>query len=72
MKIRSTYQNIIATLAKNDLWRYVLDENGEVEHETLIAGLGRFRDVAVGPAGEIVVLLEHRAGSQILKLEPAG
>jgi len=62
---------IIATLAKNDLWRYVLDENGEVEHETLIAGLGRFRDVAVGPSGEIVVLLEHRAGSQILKLEPA-
>ena len=62
---------IVATLAKNDLWRYVLDENGEVEHETLIAGLGRFRDVEVGPKGEIVVLLEHRAGSQILRLEPA-
>ncbi len=64
-------QAIIATLSKNDLWRYVLDENGEVEHETLIAGLGRFRDVEVGPKGEIVVLLEHRAGSQILRLEPA-
>jgi len=63
-------QAIVATLAKNDLWRYVLDENGEVEHETLIAGLGRFRDVEVGAKGEIVVLLEHRAGSQILRLEP--
>jgi glucose/arabinose dehydrogenase len=62
---------IIATLAKNDLWRYVLDENGEVERETLIAGLGRFRDVEVGPTGEILVLLEHRAGSQILRLDPA-
>ena len=60
----------MATLAKNDLWRYVLDENGEVEHETLIGGLGRFRDVEVGPAGELVILLEHRAGSQILRIEP--
>ncbi len=64
-------QAIIATLSKNDLWRYVLDENGEVEHETLIAGLGRFRDVEIGPGGEILLLLEHRAGSQILRLEPA-
>ena len=64
-------QALIATLAKNDLWRYVLGEHGEVEHETLIAGLGRFRDVEVGPKGEVFILLEHRAGSQILRLEPA-
>lgn len=64
-------QAIVATLSKNDLWRYVLDENGEVEHETLIAGLGRFRDVEIAPNGEILLLLEHRAGSQILRLEPA-
>lgn len=63
-------QAIIATLAKNDLWRYVLGEKGEIEHETLIAGLGRFRDVEIGPKGELVVLLEHRAGSQILRIEP--
>ena len=31
----------------------------------------RFRVEAVGPKGEIVLLLEHRAGSQILRLEPA-
>jgi glucose/arabinose dehydrogenase len=63
-------QAIVATLAKNDLWRYVLDENGAVEQETLIAGLGRFRDVEIAPTGELLLLLEHRAGSQILRLEP--
>lgn len=62
---------IVATLSKSDLWRYVLDANGEVERETLIADLGRFRDVDVGPKGELIVLIEHRAGSQILRIEPA-
>lgn len=62
---------IVATLARNDLWRYVVDENGERERETLIRGLGRFRDVEVGPDGALVVLLEHRAGSQILRIVPA-
>ena len=62
---------IVGTLAKNDLWRYVVNENGELERETLIAGLGRFRDVEVGPNGELVVLLEHRSGSQILRILPA-
>ncbi|MFO0688046.1 MAG: PQQ-dependent sugar dehydrogenase [Myxococcota bacterium] len=61
---------IIATLSKNELWRYVLDANGEVEHETLIAGLGRIRDVEVGTQGELLLLLEHRTGSQILRVEP--
>ena len=59
---------IVATLARNDLWRYVVDENGERERETLIRGLGRFRDVEVGPNGELIVLLEHRSGSQILRI----
>ena len=62
---------IVATLARNDLWRYVVDENGTREKETLIRGLGRFRDVEVGPSGELIVLLEHRSGSQILRIVPA-
>ena len=62
---------IVATLAKNELWRYVVDDQGEVERETLIKALGRFRDVEVGPKGELIVLLEHRSGSQILRLLPA-
>lgn len=62
---------IVGTLAKGDLWRYVVDETGERERETLIAGLGRFRDVEIGPNGELIVLLEHRSGSQILRIVPA-
>ncbi len=62
---------IVATLARNDLWRYVIDENGTREKEVLIRGLGRFRDVEVGPNGELIVLLEHRSGSQILRIVAA-
>ena len=62
---------IVATLAKNDLWRYVVDESGEIERETLISGLGRFRDIEMGPNGELIALLEHRSGSQILRISPA-
>lgn len=59
---------IVATLARNELWRYVVDANGERERETLIEGLGRFRDVEVGPNGDLVVILEHRTGSRILRI----
>ena len=62
---------IVGTLSRGDLWRYVVDENGERERETLISGLGRFRDVEVGAKGELVALLEHRSGSMILRIEPA-
>jgi glucose/arabinose dehydrogenase len=62
---------LVATLNGNDLLRLVVDEQRALHSETLIEGLGRIRDVEVGPAGEVVLLLEHRAGSQILRLEPA-
>ena len=61
---------IVATLKQNDLLRLVIEKKGAVHTETLIRGLGRFRDVEVGPGGEVVVLLEHTSGSQILKLVP--
>jgi glucose/arabinose dehydrogenase len=63
---------IVATLGKNDLWRYVVNEEGVVENETLIRGLGRFRDVEVGPNGDLIVIIEHRVGSQILRIRPDG
>ena len=61
---------IVATLAGNDLLRIVVDENGARHSETLLEDLGRFRDVEVGPNGELVVLIEHRAGSRIVRIEP--
>lgn len=63
---------IVATLGGNDLWRVVVDESGARHSETLLEDLGRFRDVEVGPNGELVVLIEHRAGSRIVRIEPAG
>ncbi|MCH2170297.1 PQQ-dependent sugar dehydrogenase [Myxococcota bacterium] len=63
---------LVATLKQNELWRVVIDESGAQHTEVLIRGLGRFRDVEVDPQGDVLVLLEHRAGSQIVRLEPTG
>ena len=65
-------QLIVCTLGGNDLIRVVVDENEALAFETLIRDLGRFRDIEVGPSGELVLLLEHSAGSQIVRLQPAG
>lgn len=65
-------QLIVCTLGGNDLLRIVVDESGAGSSETLIDDLGRFRDVEIGSAGELVLLLEHSSGSQILRLEPDG
>ncbi|MBW2421255.1 MAG: PQQ-dependent sugar dehydrogenase [Deltaproteobacteria bacterium] len=47
-------------------------ENGEVVHEEiLLDGLGRFRDVEVGPDGNLYLLVEQYHGSHIVKLSPA-
>ena len=62
---------LVATLAKNDLWRLELGENGVTRQETLLASLGRFRDLDVGPRGELLALIEHRAGSSVVRIEPA-
>jgi glucose/arabinose dehydrogenase len=42
-----------------------------VRRETLLSGLGRIRDVAVGHDGLVYLLLEHKSGSRILRLVPA-
>jgi glucose/arabinose dehydrogenase len=47
-----------------------VNEEGVVEAETLIEGVGRFRDVEVDPNGNLLVLLEHRSGSRILRIVP--
>jgi hypothetical protein len=37
----------------------------------LLSGLGRIRDVAVGPDGLVYPLLERQTGSRVLRLVPA-
>lgn len=62
---------IVATLARGELWRYVVDADGAVEHEILVPRLSRFRDVEVGPDGALLALLEHSTGSRLLRIRPA-
>jgi glucose/arabinose dehydrogenase len=68
-----SWQNdmLVATLSQNDLYRVVTDEDGEAGRELLIEDLGRLRDVEVGAGGAIYLLVEHSAGSLIVRMEPA-
>ena len=38
----------------------------------LLENLARFRDIELGPNGELYVLLENKAGSQVIRITPAG
>jgi glucose/arabinose dehydrogenase len=59
---------IVGTLKATELYRWVLDQDRVVHTETLVSGLGRIRDVEIGPAGNIYLLIEHAAGGQIVRL----
>ena len=49
----------------------VVDGDRVVHSETLLAGLGRIRDIAIGPDGVVYLLLEHASGGRIVRLVPA-
>ena len=38
--------------------------------ETLLQDLARIRDVAVGPEGQLYLLVEHDSGGRIVRLVP--
>lgn len=62
---------IVGTLKATELYRMVVDGDRIVHRETLLRGLGRIRDVAVGPDGDVYLLLEHASGGRIVRLVPA-
>ncbi len=62
---------IVGTLKATELYRMVVDGDHVVHRETLLSGLGRIRDVAIGPDGDLYLLLEHASGGRILRLVPA-
>jgi glucose/arabinose dehydrogenase len=62
---------LVGTLKATELYRMVIERDRVVHVETLLEGLGRIRDVEVGPDGAIYLLLEHHSGGRILKLVPA-
>jgi glucose/arabinose dehydrogenase len=61
---------IVGTLRATDLLRMEVVDNKVVHTEVLLKDLARFRDIEVGPQGEIYLLLENAAGSRIVRLVP--
>jgi len=59
---------IAGSLRATDLLRLEIKDNQVVATEVLIENLARFRDVALDPDGNILLLLENAAGSQIIRL----
>ena len=47
-----------------------LVDNNVVHTEVLLEDLARFRDVELGPNGELYVLLEHKRDSRVIRLLP--
>ena len=62
---------LVGSLKATELYRVVLDGDKATHVETLLTGLGRIRDVAVGPDGFVYLLLEHASGGRIVRLVPA-
>jgi glucose/arabinose dehydrogenase len=62
---------LVGSLKATELYRMVVRGERVVHRETLLSGLGRIRDVAVGAGGVVYLLLEHQSGSRILRLVPA-
>jgi glucose/arabinose dehydrogenase len=54
------------------LYRIEIKDNQYVRTETVIDNLTRMRDIEVGPAGEIYLLLEHVSGGRIVRMVPSG
>ena len=59
---------IVGTLKARELYRWEFDEDRVIHQETLLAGIGRIRDVEMGPDGAIYLLFEHASGGQIVRL----
>jgi glucose/arabinose dehydrogenase len=62
----------VTSLKGSELYRVVLDRDDKlVSSEVLLSKLARIRDIETGPDGNIYLLLEHKAGGQIVRLVPA-
>ncbi len=61
---------IVGTLRATDLLRMEITDNKVSHTEILLQDLARFRDIEMGPAGELYLLLENASGSLIIRLLP--
>ncbi len=63
---------LVGSLKARSLYRFRMQNNTLVGRETLFESFARIRDIEQGFNGEIYLLLEHNAGSRIIRLVPAG
>jgi glucose/arabinose dehydrogenase/mono/diheme cytochrome c family protein len=61
---------IVGSLKGTNLYRFELKKGQLVDRELMYSGMGRIRDIEVDPQGAILLLLEHDAGSKIVRLVP--
>jgi glucose/arabinose dehydrogenase len=61
---------IVGTLKATELYRMVVDGDEVVHTEVLLSDFGRIRDIETAPDGAILLLVEHDAGSRIVRLVP--
>lgn len=62
---------LVGSLKGSDIYRFAMQDGHVAERETVLEDLARIRDIEVGPAGRIFVLLEHEGGSLIVRMDPA-
>ena len=62
---------LVGTLKATELYRMEIKGDQVVHRELLLTGLGRIRDIAVGPDGLVYLLLEHASSGRIIRLVPA-
>lgn len=61
---------IVGSLKATELYRFTVRDGVLVHSEILLEDLARVRDVEIDARGEILLLLEHEAQSQIVRLAP--
>lgn len=61
---------LVGSLKARSLFRFVIDADGLGHRETLLEGFARIRDIEIGYNDDVYLLLEHNAGSQILRMVP--
>jgi len=59
---------LLGTLRATDLMRLKMKDSAVIETEVLLENLARFRDIEQAPDGALYLLLENKAGSQVIRL----
>ena len=62
-------QFLVGSLKATELYRVHIEDGKHVSTEVLIKDLARIRDIEIGADGLVYLLLEHDAGSMIVRLQ---